>query len=87
MLRFLVRSKRHQKAANNYCLEGGSTCRNDTTVKNGNKKNSDQQGGSTSRNKLKLLINLGPETGWVNITGMVGQHKSERWVNMVWNLQ
>ena len=25
--------------------------------------------------------------GWVNITGMVGQHKSERWVNMVRNLQ
>jgi hypothetical protein len=24
---------------------------------------------------------------WVNITGMVGQHKSEWWVNMVWNLQ
>jgi hypothetical protein len=27
------------------------------------------------------------EKGWVNITGMVGQHKSEWWVNMVWNLQ
>jgi hypothetical protein len=33
-----------------------------------------------------LLINLYPKTGWVNITGMVGQHKSEWWVNMVWNL-
>jgi len=27
------------------------------------------------------------EKGWVNITGMVGQHKSEWWVNMVRNLQ
>jgi len=25
--------------------------------------------------------------GWVNITGMVGQHKTEWWVNMLWNLQ
>ena len=25
--------------------------------------------------------------GWVNITGMVGQHKTERWVNMLRNLQ
>jgi hypothetical protein len=25
--------------------------------------------------------------GWVNITGMVGQHKTEWWVNMLRNLQ
>ena len=25
--------------------------------------------------------------GWVNITGMVGQHETERWVNMKRNLQ
>ena len=22
-----------------------------------------------------------------NITGMVGQHETERWVNIIWNLQ
>ena len=25
-------------------------------------------------------------SGWVNITGMVGQHETEWWVNMVRNL-
>ena len=27
------------------------------------------------------------ERGWVNITGMVGQHETERWVSMLRNLQ
>jgi hypothetical protein len=25
--------------------------------------------------------------GWVNIAGMVGQHETERWVNMLRNIQ
>ena len=36
---------------------------------------------------IKLKMFEIKKRGWVNITGMVGQHKTEWWVNMLRNLQ
>jgi len=35
---------------------------------------------------IKLKMFEIKKRGWVNITGMVGQHKTEWWVNMLRNL-
>ena len=63
--------------------EGGSTCRNG------------RQSPVGQDTRILLWpkdISMGHHAGisfegWVNITGMVGQHKTEWWVNMLRNLQ
>ncbi len=64
--------------------EGGSTCQNGLGQARFKKLQvaKFRVGQHAGIAQIKLQV-----SGWVNITGMVGQHETEWWVNMVRNLQ
>ena len=86
LLLLFSEEQKTSKASNNYYLRvgyhAGMTSVNKTGKKTTAKKQVGQHPGTIESKQFEKS-----ERGWVNITGMVGQHETERWVSMLRNLQ
>ena len=86
LLLLFSEEQKTSKASNNYYLRvghhAGMTSVNLTSKKITAKKQVGQHPGIIEPKQFENF-----ERGWVNITGMVGHHKTERWMSMLRNLQ
>ena len=73
------------KASNNYYLRAGHHAGMTSVDKTGKKITAKKQVGQHPGTIESKQFEKS-ERGWVNITGIVGQHETERWVSMLRNL-